>query len=534
MKAFGRRPRALLPVALLLTCSLLGLSGCSEQVDRVTGIFSKHEPAPSADRDISALAAPSTTATPATAGQKGGVRRFWNKFVNSDENKASGKKAETTEVKQAKPDETCIRVKLCMDGSIQQENLSGDEPKRAEPVARKAGAELMPELEANAPVPAPSLGDVFGDDAKAGDGEAVPPAPLPEPEIEDVRPVLRNPELGDAPAKDNSRQTVNASEDVDFRYHIRSGDSLNISIPGEAGTARSVPVQPDGYVRYLYDIELLAAGKTYKQLHDELLVKLTKYYKNPRVTVIGESFKGNSVFVMGPVSNPGAHVINRGTKLLDVLSSAGVLSLLPQIDSASGSMSRQSDVVDLDGAYIARDDRVLEVDFRKLLLQRDLKNNNIPLKPGDFIFIPSSIGTEKKVYLCGRIDTPQVYYYTGSLSFMEAMLVAGGADTDASDGGAGGNTANARNCYIVRGKEKEPIKVDWPAIQMGKKPDIQLASGDIVYVPERALSYGSRVTTSVIREILAPLQSVIDSHEMTKNYYRREWQLPSRGKARLK
>ncbi len=327
------------------------------------------------------------------------------------------------------------------------------------------------------------------------------------------------------PTKQNQTAGEVSDDASAFRYRVRPGDSLEISIPYEEGTTRKVPVQPDGYVRYLFDVEVMAAGKTYKEIHDALLAKLRRYYKNPRVTVIGTNFQGNSVFVMGPVGKPGPHIIHHGTRLLDVLASAGVLALLPQSDNLFETGKRR-EIVDLKGAYIARNDRVLEVDFQKLLIDRDLKNNNILLRPGDFIFIPSTLGSEKKVYICGRVANPQVYYYTGDLTFMEAMLEVGGADTDNNSGVSGSysDTAHARACYIVRKNAKKPIKVDWPKIQMAKAPDIPLQNGDIIYVPERSLSYGSRVTSRVIGEILAPLKAVLNLDNTTKDYYRHDWE----------
>ena len=319
-----------------------------------------------------------------------------------------------------------------------------------------------------------------------------------------------------------------------MKYRIRTGDIISISIPYEVNSVRTVPVQPDGRVRYLFDIEVAAAGLTYDQLRGVLVSRLKRYYKEPELTVIGKSFAGNSVFIMGPVKKPGAHTIQNDTRLLDVLANAGVLSLLPQLPTEDSDISQVREVIDLDRAYLARGDEVLPINFRELLLKRKLEQN-ILLEPRDFIFFPSTYGTDNKIYICGRVQNPKVYRYTGSLTFLEAVLEAGGTDTDVNEGqdrGSGG--AQNRRCYIVRGSSKTPIEVDYAAIQMGKKPDVYLESGDIVYVPERSLHYASRVATNVIHEILAPMQAILDASDMAQKYYRRKWQLPARDKARLK
>jgi len=282
---------------------------------------------------------------------------------------------------------------------------------------------------------------------------------------------------------------------------------------------------PDGRITYLFDVELVAAGKTYAQLRAELRGQLNRYFIDPQITVVGRSFAGNSVFVMGPISKPGPHAIQNDTRLLDILATAGVLGMQPEIDKDSTQPDRRREAVDLKSAYIARGDEILDVDFHRLLISRDL-TQNILLKPKDFIFIPSTYGTEKKVYLCGRVGSPMVRYFTGTLGLMEALVEAGGTDADGGTktGTQASDTARARGIYIVRKSAKKPMRVDWAAIQMGKIPDVMLENGDIVYVPERSLNYASRVTTNVIREMLSPLKAVLEMDNTAKDYYRHDWE----------
>ncbi len=413
-----------------------------------------------------------------------------------------------------------LTVTLKADGRFAEDR--NDPPAPAETLNGSASAEI------------PSFGPELALEDPASERAEQPlpgPAPLAAEPGEDVEvrevaePPAHTPRASSETPK-RTAPTAAAPPEEAFRYKVKPGDTLSISIPYEADTTRTVPVQPDGYIRYLFDTEVLAAGKTYREIHDGLLKQLKRYYKNPRVTVIGTSFQGNSVFIMGPVTKPGPHVIHRGTRLLDVLASAGVLALLPESQDLYTSSGRQREIVDLSGAYVARDDKILEVDFEKLLLEKEFENHNIALKPGDFIFIPSSLTSEKKIYIVGRVGAPQVYYYTGRLTFMEAMLEAGGADTDVGsrNNNTSNDTAMAKQVFIVRKEAKEPIEVNWPAIQRGNKPDFALRSGDIIYVPERPLSYWSRATTNVISEIMAPLKAVLQLDNTTKDYYRHDWE----------
>ncbi len=287
-------------------------------------------------------------------------------------------------------------------------------------------------------------------------------------------------------------------------YRIRTSDVLLISIPYEPDSEKTVPVRPDGRITYLFDIEVMAAGLTYNELNHILRNKLAKYYKSPRVSVIGKSFAGNSVFIMGPVIKPGKYVIHNDTHLLDILSQSGAMSLMP----TQGDSIRTRDIVNLDEAYIARGNEILDVNFKKLLVNRDM-TQNIMLRPKDFIYIPSSLASEKKVYVAGAVDEPRVLRFTGSITFVEAITEAGGI----LDG-----SSWSRRTYIIRGgvkKPKEIIRVNYPAIISGKKKDFELQNKDIIYIPKNPLFY----TNEVLRSVLAPLKSIIELDDINKNKF---------------
>ncbi|MHC4872009.1 MAG: polysaccharide biosynthesis/export family protein [Planctomycetota bacterium] len=287
-------------------------------------------------------------------------------------------------------------------------------------------------------------------------------------------------------------------------YRIRTSDVLSISIPYEPDSEKSVPVRPDGRITYLFDIEIMAAGLTYGELNKVLRNKLSKYYKNPRVSVIGKSFAGNSVFVMGPVIKPGKYVIHNDTHLLDILSQSGAMSLLPS-DSDSG---RTRDIVNLDEAYLARGNEILGVDFKKLLVERDM-SQNVLLKPRDFIYIPSSLASEKKIFVAGAIDDPGVIRYTGDITFIEAITDSGGVRDGASW---------SRRSYIIRGGVKNPseiVKVNYPDIVAGRAKDIELQNQDIIYIPKNPLFY----TNEVLSSVLNPLKTIIELDKVSKNEF---------------
>lgn len=303
-------------------------------------------------------------------------------------------------------------------------------------------------------------------------------------------------------------------------YRINNGDLLEISVSGDSDTTREIMVRPDGYLNYLYNIEVRAAGLTYEEFKQELTQQLRNYYRNPDVTVIGKSFSGSLVYVMGPIKNPGEHSIQNNTSLLQVLAKAGVMSLIPQTSLTSANSTEQTnDVVNLQRAYMVREGHVLPINFEKLILAQDMRYN-IYVQPNDFIFFPSSYLLEesKRAYVCGTVAAPHVYRFTTYGTFMSAI---------ASSGGVLQYRADLKRCLIIRKSRKEPIIINYYDIIKGKLKDIPLEDSDIVYIPDRKLYKGSRWVSTVLSEIVAPLQSIINADTMLKMYNGQNWKLNS-------
>jgi len=507
---------------------LVGLAGCTGSDAPSASVSTPVSQPASASAEIMAMSpgeGGSSTSAAAPTDAKPATQRFWSRFVPDYKSRAPQGTAGDADQPMAR-----LKITLGADGTFTESRAASPAGSPQPPLPEP---ELAPEMDDTIPVRARRQR------AAIAETPATPPAGIPD----NLEPETRDPDDAPMPAAEEETKpakgprTVPAAErldEVDFRYRVRSGDTLNISIPYEADTSKSVPVQPDGYIRYLFDIEVMAAGLTHKQLAAVLNQMPDQYFVDPQVTLLGTSFAGNSVFVMGPVRRPGPPAIQNDTRLLDVLATAGALGMVTTTaDSETGSVRADTrEIIDLENAYIARGDTILDVDFRRLLIGRDM-SMNILLKPKDFVFLPSIYGSEKKIYICGHVRNPMVYRYADqkALTFLEAILEAGGTLTPDGGGEAGRDSAMDRRCYIVRKGEREPLVVDYAAIREGREPDVAMQPGDILFVPERPLHRRSRIASSVISEVLAPLRSVLELDNTMKTYYRRDWQFPSRGKS---
>jgi len=125
-----------------------------------------------------------------------------------------------------------------------------------------------------------------------------------------------------------------AASASDYNYIIGAGDSLNIIVWRNPELSMAVPVRPDGKVSAPLIDELMAQGRNPMELARELEQRLSKYVRDPVVTVIVTSFVGpysEQIRVVGEAAKPQFLPYKQKMTLLDVMIAVGGLT-----DFASG------------------------------------------------------------------------------------------------------------------------------------------------------------------------------------------------------
>ncbi len=126
--------------------------------------------------------------------------------------------------------------------------------------------------------------------------------------------------------KKDSKHTAAASAPnsaVPVDYVIGTDDILAINVWKEPDLTRTVPVRPDGKISLPLVGEIQAAGKTPRQLQDELSTTLKSYVASPEVTVIVQEVRSQKINVVGEVNKPGTFPLLKPMTVLDGLAQAG-------------------------------------------------------------------------------------------------------------------------------------------------------------------------------------------------------------------
>lgn len=163
----------------------------------------------------------------------------------------------------------------------------------------------------------------------------------------------------------------------DYSYIVGPGDMLNIIVWRSPELSQSVPVRPDGMVSTPLVDGLLAQGKTSIQIARDVEKELSKYVRDPVVTVIVTGFVGpysEQIRVVGEAAKPQFLPYKQKMTVLDVLIAAGGLT-----DFADGNSATLVRTAENNKRYRVRLD--------DLLRHGDI-GANVDVLPGDILIIP--------------------------------------------------------------------------------------------------------------------------------------------------
>ena len=159
------------------------------------------------------------------------------------------------------------------------------------------------------------------------------------------------------------------------KYLLGPEDVVEVSVWKEPDMTRQLVVQPDGKIYYPLVGEIRAAGKTVKQLQEEISKKLEKFVTDASVTVILLKTQNYKIFVTGKVNKPGEFQVGRPTSVLQAISMAGGLTTFasPKNIKVVRKISGQDELYNFDYKDVSKG---------MMLYQ------NIILQPGDVVVVP--------------------------------------------------------------------------------------------------------------------------------------------------
>jgi polysaccharide export outer membrane protein len=284
-----------------------------------------------------------------------------------------------------------------------------------------------------------------------------------------------------------------------LKYVLGPGDQIMVQVVElpEFG-ARPYRVDADGSVGLPLVGRIRAEGLTLGEFETEVATGLKRQVLHPHLFTSVSEPRSSPVSVMGAVNTPGAQQLHAGKTLFDVLAAAGG----PKPEAGTlVTITRQKNEGPLALPNAIEDPSTgrttAAVRLRDIVELRD-PAANIVVQPHDEI----SVGRAPVLYVIGNVRKAGGFTLSEgrSVSALEALSLAEGLAPNASP----------KNARILRktgtdNTAREQIPINLKDVLSGKKKDVELTAGDILFIPD---NISRRAATRTLETALNTISGV--------------------------
>jgi polysaccharide biosynthesis/export protein len=261
-------------------------------------------------------------------------------------------------------------------------------------------------------------------------------------------------------------EPAGVANDMPPKQVLLPGDLLQLQIlSAEKYDPAELWVDTEGrlHIPFGGDVQVLGLELTEAEARIQEVVR--KFDRYARVTLTIRSFAGHRVIVSGAVDKPGVYEAKPGTRIADIVASAGGTRVL-------GSNSDPVEASDVDAARIVRDGKTLPVSVKRAMFGDIV--HNVYARPGDIIFIPWMMG--RQIAVLGDVRQARNVPFHAGLRLTEALAAAGGPS----------RTADTADVRIIRGplSRAKVYRASLDDLISGETTDVVLAPGDVIFVTE--------------------------------------------------
>lgn len=178
--------------------------------------------------------------------------------------------------------------------------------------------------------------------------------------------------------------------DWEPEYTLVAGDQLDIVVSSAPELSRTLTVGPDGRIVMPMSRPIMAAGRTFMQVQNELMGELAKQLRDPTLAVTPRAYAPEQIYVGGQVGQPGTYTIPGRIGALEGILMAG--GLRPTARSRDIAVLRRAP----NGGMMMR-----TVNIRGGLLNIREYNDNLQLRRGDIIYVPQNTLGEIGTFMDG-------------------------------------------------------------------------------------------------------------------------------------
>lgn len=262
-------------------------------------------------------------------------------------------------------------------------------------------------------------------------------------------------------------------------YLVGPGDVIAGKVLGEPQFDFMATIDEDGKFQMpFFDKSVYAKCRTEKELRTDVTKLISKYLKNPQISVtVTERKSRPPATIYGEVRQPQQVDLRRNPTLVELLAFAG-----GPTEDAGGMIQvfrtqpPMCSEIPEESNLAAKNDNAMDVPLRLYSLsnvRQGREEANPVIYPGDVIVVQKA----SPVYITGEVMSPQgIYLKEGGLSLTEAIAKVNGVNRE----------AKTKDIKIYRlkanSKNREEISVNYDLIKKKGQSDVMLEPYDIVQV----------------------------------------------------
>lgn len=249
-------------------------------------------------------------------------------------------------------------------------------------------------------------------------------------------------------------------------YLLGPEDVIEVAVRNHAELNRTFTILSDGKIVFPDIGEIMAAGKTPKELQIVLYKEFDKTLNNFDVTVSVKEIHSRRVRVIGGLKAPGVFDLKFDWKLLDLIAAGGGLTVKPGM---------------LHGRIIRSKSQVITLNVADAIAD-PADRANISLEADDLILFDELEQVRKQVYVMGQANRIGIFDLEPTTTILSLLSSAGNPTERAA----------LSKAYVLRGNKEFPLNLRTTLVSGKSDPevrDFKLVAGDILFLPENEAKY---------------------------------------------
>lgn len=221
-----------------------------------------------------------------------------------------------------------------------------------------------------------------------------------------------------APVKVDEKEEKPPIEEVRIsEFILGPGDTVDITIYRNDDLHRTLKIDTSGKIMFPLIGDVQAGGMSIFKLRDDMTARLSKYLKDPQITINVSTVQSQKVMVLGQVNSPGVFTVDSSVTMMEAIAKAGGATLDAKLENVL-LIRRAGEKAEVKSVNISS------------LFAGNANAENGLIHGGDIVYVPSVTIADVSWYFShlGKILSPVVNLESGIVLWPQVKNVFTGKE----------------------------------------------------------------------------------------------------------